>query len=614
LITGTIPYTSPFFKETLSGGYVLLEDQAGFVVRDENFIFPLESQIIGPVELIEEGLLSYRLTLPSIPQATLLDVDNNLTADKGVMIFQIAYASNTWGNPFLEKRDATGWSVVYSSITADPERDYEIDGGHLIIWAPDDKQGFPSSFGSDGMLFTEDDPVQTVPAGYSIVSLDQTPFRVYKEANPSFTLTEGELAVKDFSDMDFTTAFNALITRVSIEYPFTIEKNIDWDALHTKYAARVSQATSNQEFYRIMLDFSHEIPDAHVGISFDAQVFYEEAGGSFGMILTELSDGSVIVTDVLAGYPASTAGILSGAQIITWDNKPVYEALNEVEPFTAPYSTAHHKRQEQLIFLTRYPIGTLVSVTFKNPGADLQEVELKAEHDYDSLFAALPYLSFDEMVLPVEAEILDESGFGYIQITSFADDFVLSGGLWDRFLQNLNEYDIPGLIIDMRINSGGSLGLALNYAGYFFQEEFEVYISSYYNERLGEWEYDDHPTKIEPGPVYYDGKVAVLIGPDCISACEVFSAMLATNDRSIIVGHFPTAGAFGEVGRGQYEIPGGYSMQFPTGRPETLDGDLFLEGTGVIPDIEVPITYESALGASDAVLEAAIQALLVELE
>jgi C-terminal processing protease CtpA/Prc len=85
---------------------------------------------------------------------------------------------------------------------------------------------------------------------------------------------------------------------------------------------------------------------------------------------------------------------------------------------------------------------------------------------------------------------------------------------------------------------------------------------------------------------------------------------MSQGDRSIIVGNYPTAGAFGEVGRGQYDLPDDISMQFPTGRPETPDGQLLIEGVGVIPDITVPVTEESVLGGSDTVLEAAVQAIL----
>ena len=114
---------------------------------------------------------------------------------------------------------------------------------------------------------------------------------------------------------------------------------------------------------------------------------------------------------------------------------------------------------------------------------------------------------------------------------------------------------------------------------------------------------------IEPAPVFYDGPVAVLIGSDCVSACEGFSNAMTHNNRAVMVGHTPTAGAYGEVGRGQYALPDDMDLQIPTGRPETPDGDLLIEGSGVAPDVVVPITRESALGEIDAVLEAAITAV-----
>ena len=84
---------------------------------------------------------------------------------------------------------------------------------------------------------------------------------------------------------------------------------------------------------------------------------------------------------------------------------------------------------------------------------------------------------------------------------------------------------------------------------------------------------------------------------------------MSINHRATIIGHYPTAGAFGEVGQGQYKMPGGINVQFPTGRPETSGGDLLIEGTGVIPDLIVPVTVESALGLVDLVLESAINLL-----
>ncbi len=126
---------------------------------------------------------------------------------------------------------------------------------------------------------------------------------------------------------------------------------------------------------------------------------------------------------------------------------------------------------------------------------------------------------------------------------------------------------------------------------------------------LATFEPNEIPSKITPAPLYYDGDIAVLVSPACISACEGFAYALQQSPQTVVVGHAATAGAFGEVGRGQYELPGDLSLQFPTGRPETLDGDVLIEGVGVEPDIFVPVTEASALGQVDAVLEAAIDAL-----
>jgi C-terminal processing protease CtpA/Prc len=612
-ISGDIPFTSPFFLNGIAEPFVLLEDEAGFVRRDLEFQFPVSGQVIGPAELSGDGLLRYSLALPAVPLGTPVDVDNDGEVDAGVQVFAVAYWSNTWGDPFLEERDGTGWSTAYASTIIDAERDNEIVGGTLVVWAPDSNQGFPTGFGDDGLLFTEDDPAGPIPAGYNIVDLDQEPFRVYKEAQPRIDLNEGEVAVNDYSDMSFEGAFDAMFEKASREYPFTAEKGVDWDALYAEFSARVRAARNDDDFYRAIRDFTYAIPDAHIGVSGNGDVFYEERGGGFGLILTELSDGRVIVTRVLPGTAGEGAGIQVGAEIIEWDGKSVGQALREVQPYFGPHSTEHHKRVEQAIFLTRVPPDSTVEVTFQNPGKDKTTVRMRATAEYDSLLQAIPGLSLDDLSLPLEGEVLDESGLGYVRITTFSEDYNLMARLWEHYIRDLIDNEVPGLIIDIRTNGGGNSGLALDFAGYFFDEEIILSWRSYYNDNLGAFERQFLPARVKPGPMRYDGAIAVLVSPYCVSACEGFAYALTQHDRAIVVGHYPTAGAYGEVGRGQYRLPGDLSLQFPTGRPETPDGDLLLEGVGVVPDITVPVTERSALGQVDAVLQTAVEALQDEI-
>lgn len=610
-ISGDIPYTSPFFLNTISEPFVLLEDEAGFVFRDKEFRFKLEGQVIGPVDLDEDMKMTYSLALPSVPQGTYVDVDNNGAKDLGLQVFAIAYWSNTWGDPFLEERDGKGWSTAYTSAITDPEDDNEIVGGTLLVWSPDDEQGFPSGFGTDHKLFTADDPVQKILAGYSLVDLSSEPFRVYKESRPQLTLIEGAGAVKDYASMTYADAFEALYQKVSVEYPFTAEKQVNWQALYAEFQPQFDRASTDQEFYSLMRSFALRIPDGHVNLSLDPDIFYQTYGGGFGMVLVQLSDEKVIAKDILPDSPADKAGIQPGAEILTWDGQPVVEAIAAVVPGFGSYSTDHTLHLAQVTFLTRRPPDTRVEVQFRNSGSNqTQKAAVKTVPEYDSLFLSMAGFNQDKIEMPIFAKTLEGSGLAYIRINTFSDDYALMAKLWERYLQNAIDNEAPGLILDLRSNSGGSLGIAMDFAGFFFDHEINLYENFYYSETTRNFEPTGYPTIIKPAPAYYQGPIAVLVGPDCVSACEGFAYALQREDRSVIIGEYPTAGAFGEVGLGQYTLPGDYSIQFPTGRPESEDGKLVIEGEGVIPKIVVPVTQQSVLGGEDTILAAAEKALI----
>ena len=91
IITGEVAYTNAFFAAGTSDPMVILEDQTGFVMRDRDYIIPVESQTLG--QITSNFLVSpftYSLTLPIRPNAPLNDVDHDGQQDTGVMIFQIA--------------------------------------------------------------------------------------------------------------------------------------------------------------------------------------------------------------------------------------------------------------------------------------------------------------------------------------------------------------------------------------------------------------------------------------------------------------------------------------------------------------------------------------------
>lgn len=620
-ITGLVTYTNPFFTLGVAAPVVILEDQAGFVDRDKNYIFPVESQTLGQITSdFYTSPFSYSIALPIEPQGAWRDVDFDDEEEQGVQIFAIAYWTNTFGDPFLEERDlgGGGWSTAYAStkISRDPAHDREISGGKLLVYAADDGQSFPQNFGPDGLLFTGDEQMISLPAGYTLVDLDTDPFTFDRSRRPRVDLVEPEgAALVDYSDLGYAAAFNALVDQLINEYAFTEYKNIDWEALRAEFEPRfqVAEAAGDPLTYRRALrDFAWRIPDGHVSGPFVQEDFRDAVLGGIGLAIKELSDGRSLVTFLTANGPAAQAGIELGAEIVAINDVPITEHISQTVSHFGPYSTAHSERQDKLLFATRFPRNSFVTVTYQNPGGAVQTAELNASSELESYFYWVDNKFGDGLQLPVEYELLDE-GIGYVAIYSFSDNDVLTVQLWERMIRDFKEADAPAIIIDMRRNGGGRGFLADQMAAYFFDEPLELGNTAGYDRDRGEFRMGEEPQKFILPPdesLRYDGQIVVLVGPDCASACEFFSYDMTLQNRATIIGHTPTAGLGGPVD--EVAMPEDEAFRFTQGRAVDMAGNIHIEGIGVVPDIFVPIDEAAVLGDGDPVLDTAVRFLLGE--
>jgi C-terminal processing protease CtpA/Prc len=418
--------------------------------------------------------------------------------------------------------------------------------------------------------------------------------------------------------MSYTEAFDAMLEKFTNEYAFTELKEIDWAAKGEEFRPRFEEAEANNDAHAYALalrDFLWSIPDVHIG--FDSsmlnQDFATETEGGLGFAMRETDDGLIIANFILEGGPAEQAGMKWGAEMISLDGKPVAQAVEENVPWSSPFSNPINKRLQQLRYALRFPISKgQVEVTFKNPDEAEQTAALEVVPERQSFSVSSFTYGQPATSLPVEYELLP-SGYGYLKINSFFDNDVLSIQVWERALQFFNENQIPGVIIDMRFNGGGSGWLANQMAAYFFDEEIVVGNTARYREQTGEFYMDpgDEQIMIPPRPEFqYHGPVAVLVGPACVSACEFFSNNMTINDRAIIVGQYPTAGGGGSVE--QFVMSEGISTQITIGRAVNPEGDIHIEGTGVVPTVKVPVTAEilqREANAEDVILEAAEEAL-----
>ena len=556
-----------------------------------------------------------------MPKGTWRDVDNDGEQDTGLMIFAVAYWTNTWGDPYLEKRDqgGGGWSSAYASTRVSDDRDNYLEtyGGKYVVYAQDDQQGFPVGFGQDGKLFTEDDPIVQLPQGWTVVDIDDEPFTFDRSLEPKVDLFEPEsIALVDFSDMSYTEAFDAMLEKMRTEYAFTEHKGIDWDALAEQFRPRFEEAqrrNNKQEYHFALRDFLWSIPDGHVAMDFSvlSDQFQMEVIGGLGMAIQELDDGRIIAVYILEGGPADEAGIEFGAEIFEINQMPISQAISETIPWSSPFSTEHTRRLEQLRYVVRFPMWTEVEVTYRNPTGSLITDMLTATFEVESFFFN-PFMSeFTGFELPVEFDVLD-SGYGYVQVLDFFDNELLTIQLWERMIQQLNDNQIPGLIIDLRSNGGGSGYLADQMAAYFFDEELVAGNTAYYDESIGEFYADPGDEDILFPPreeLIYHGSIVAIVGPDCASACEFFAYDLTLQNRATIIGHYATSGLGGSIE--DFVMPEDIDVRFTIGRAVDNNGNIHVEGKGVVPDIYVPLTEEVVFAfyqdGRDIVLEMAIE-------
>lgn len=209
------------------------------------------------------------------------------------------------------------------------------------------------------------------------------------------------------------------------------------------------------------------------------------------------------------------------------------------------------------------------------------------------------------------------NSIGYLRVTTFYD--YADGGYADE-LQCLQSSlsamfesagKMNGLVIDVRLNHGGDDPLGVEIASRLTGTRYLAYAKAARNStRL------DTPLHLtERQPVWvvpattpgFKGKVAMLIGPDTVSAGETFTMALMGREPHVVRIGLNTQGVFSDVLH--RSLPNGWHFELPNEVYYTADGAAF-DAVGVPPDILVQFfTPEDLKAARDAALEEAIRQL-----
>jgi len=209
------------------------------------------------------------------------------------------------------------------------------------------------------------------------------------------------------------------------------------------------------------------------------------------------------------------------------------------------------------------------------------------------------------------------SSIGYLRLTTFydyadgsyADELRCLQDSLDSMFETAGK--LNGLVIDVRLNHGGDDPLGLEIASRLTDKKYLAYAKAARNDTS-----IDAPLHFtEKQPVWvvpsakpgFKGKVALLIGPDTVSAGETFTMALMGREPHVVRVGLNTQGVFSDVLH--RSLPNGWYFELPNEVYYTADGKA-LDAVGVPPDIRMAFfTPEDLKASRDAALEEAIRQL-----
>jgi len=364
--------------------------------------------------------------------------------------------------------------------------------------------------------------------------------------------------------------FRAMTKVVDQVYVYPDFNGKDWKTIKQTYQSKIEAGLDTEAFYQQMQAMISELGDDHSAYLSPLAVKADEAElkgdnkyvgvGIYGNY--DFTKNSFVVISTFPGSSAEHAGIESHDSIILVDGLPITKELGN---------------------RLRGPVCSEVLAKVQAPG----------EAPHDVMLMRYPV----DGAVPIDARLVkttDGSKIGYIFIPSFFDET-----LPPQIKDALNQFgQLDGLILDLRLNGGGSSAVTYPILEYFTHGNLGKFVSRAKSRSLD----------IKANPIQNSQTVplVVLVGQDTVSFGEIFSGIMQDSGRAKVVG---------ETSLGNVEILNGYD--FDDGSLIWIAAEKFhsafsnadWEATGIIPNVQAFAPWDTFIFDTDPSVKAAVELL-----
>jgi carboxyl-terminal processing protease len=372
--------------------------------------------------------------------------------------------------------------------------------------------------------------------------------------------------------------------------------DLDWDRAYLDTIPRVIASEATEAYCRELTRFMALLRDAHSNVYVPKEIaahFYSRPG-----VRTAKVQKCVLVMDIIDN-DLSQQGLSVGDEILSIDGIDVERyAQDHVAPYQSSSTPQDLETRTYSYALLAGPAERPVQLGVRDP------------HDRQTTIRA-PRSNYQSTARPRELFALREDGIAVLTATQFENR--AAAALVDEQMPEL--MSAKGLIVDLRGNGGGSSHFGFQLLSHLTEASLPSMMSMYResdaldrarSENIAQikWRTLERSGLRPARGQIFRGPVAMLIDARTFSAAEDTVAVFRLMCRGIILGS-ASAGSTGQPW--MFDMPGGGSARICVKRDSYPDGTSFV-GTGVAPDVEVPLTIEDIRNNRDGALERAVQA------
>ena len=401
---------------------------------------------------------------------------------------------------------------------------------------------------------------------------------------------------------------------VSNSYPYEDFQGVDWQAVHDELLPKAQEARTPADLRPVLRDMLGRLTISHYGI-IPAYHYQSDSGpkpqlapkdsqkksvplpkhdGWIG-IEARLVESKLTVIKIDPKSSAYTAGVRTGWTINKIGSSDIDAMIAKQDKETSTKSL-EYRIARSTSYLLRYSIGSTRTFIFQDTKNNITELKLVA--------APLPGTPYQVGHLPnilvrFQHQQLPEGP----HLIAFSSFMMPIRAPFEEAMKEVAQSNPLGLIIDLRGNPGGLIGLGSGLAGYLVHKQ-GLHLGTFIT-RDGRMNYVVYPRL---NSQRYHGPVAILVDELSMSTSEIFAGALQEIKRAKVFG-FPTPGM--ALPSTITQLPNGDRLQYVLGDMKSPSGKPY-EGVGVQPNEMIVRQRQDYISGKDPVIEAATRWLLQE--